>query len=56
MAKYKVIKTYKYTAEVEVEADSKWDAEELSTEMEDEKNPDDWLFDCNATLIKGENK
>lgn len=47
--KYKVKKTFKYTEEVEVEADSESEAKDLAMEIDGDRNNDDWLFDCEIT-------
>ena len=44
--KYTVKKTFKYTEEVEVEADSESEAKDLAIEMDGWRNNDDLLFDC----------
>lgn len=52
--KYKVTLTYKYTHTVEVEADSKSDAEDLAIQECDEsnRNHDDWLYDSVASEVE----
>lgn len=44
--KYKVKKTFKYTEEVEVDANSESEAKDLAMETDGARNHDDWLFDC----------
>ena len=43
--KYIVTNTYKYTATVEIEADSEEEALNLALGADDEHNNDDWLYD-----------
>lgn len=50
--KYIVTNTYKYTATVEVEADSENDALEKALLLEDERNNDDWLWDSTVREAK----
>tara|TARA_R110000868_G_scaffold198295_2_gene444621 strand:- start:94 stop:261 length:168 start_codon:yes stop_codon:yes gene_type:complete len=51
MPKFKVINTYKYTAEVIVEADSENEALQKAFDMEDAAQGDDWLYDSEAKLV-----
>ena len=44
--KYIIKKTFKYTEEVEVYADSENEAKDLAMETDGERNNDDWLYDC----------
>jgi hypothetical protein len=43
--KFTVRKIYKYTVDVEVEADSADEAKELALLEDGERNEDDWLYD-----------
>ena len=43
--RYIVKRTYKYTEEVEIYADSKESAEQLASSCDGERNHDDWLYD-----------
>jgi len=45
---YKVMKTYKYTEYVEVEANNADEAEDIAASTDGENNNDDFLYDCKA--------
>jgi hypothetical protein len=51
MPTYKVVKTFKYTEEVEVEANSEREACDLAQDMDGDYNNDDYLYDCDAKEI-----
>lgn len=46
--------TYKYTATVEVEADSEMDALTKALGLDDEPLNDDWLYDSTAKMVERE--
>ena len=54
MNKYKVVMTYQYTHEIEVEAESKYEAIQSAVELVDESNRiyDDHWYDSEATEIE----
>jgi hypothetical protein len=51
MATYRVKKTFKYTEEVEVEAESVTDAKNKAMEVDGELNNDDYLYDCEVISV-----
>lgn len=49
--KYIITNIYKYTATVEVEAESEKEAREIAIECKDEPNNDDYLCDCKVQKV-----
>lgn len=53
--KYRVIQEWRYTIEVEVEADSSKEAMDKADSMDGERNYDDHLYDATAIEIGDKN-
>ena len=51
MAKFLVTNVYKYTATVEVEADSESDALDVALGLDDQPNNDYWLYESTAQVV-----
>jgi len=51
MPEYRVLKYYRYTEELEVEAKDMIEAKSKALGMDGERNYDDYLYDCEATEI-----
>lgn len=44
MPKFKIIRVYKHTEELEVEAENRSAAQDMALEEDFERNNDDWLY------------
>lgn len=53
---YTVLKTFRYTETVEVEADTFSEARNLAMGVDGERNNDDWCFDCEVISVDKDNQ